>query len=82
MHNPGSPNGPTIIRSSDNDNTGFWPPRFAAYPGYRLAHLTKKSTFLCGLKFFDVANMVESLETVSVKDVSINNDALLNIQAC
>ena len=28
---------------------------------------------------FDVANMVK---TATVKDVSINNDALLNIQAC
>ena len=28
---------------------------------------------------FDVANMVK---TASVKDVPINNDALLNIQAC
>ena len=28
---------------------------------------------------FDVANMVK---TFTVKDVAINNDALLNIQAC
>ena len=51
--------------------------------------------FLCGLKkfcieyilwriptiksTFDVANMVK---TASVKDVPINNDALLSIQAC
>ena len=28
---------------------------------------------------FDVANMVK---TATVKDVQINNDALLNIQAC
>ena len=28
---------------------------------------------------FDVANMVK---TVTVKDVPMNNDALLNIQAC
>ena len=54
----------------------------------------KENGFLCGLKFFtlnifvgniynestlDVANMVK---TATVKDVPINNDALLNIQAC
>ena len=55
----------------------------------------KKIDFLCGLKFFalnvfsggiptidstfDVADMVK---TATVKDVPINHDALLNIQAC
>ena len=68
--------------------------RFAAYPGCRGAHLTKRSAFyvikiLCieyilgGIptiaSTFDVANMVK---TATVKDVPINNDALLNIQAC
>ena len=34
------------IRSSDNDITGFcMATRFAAYPGCRWAHLTKKSDF-------------------------------------
>ena len=32
-------------RSIDNDSTGFWPPGFAAYPGCRWAHLTKRSAF-------------------------------------
>ena len=68
--------------------------RFTAYPGCRWAHLTKRSVFmwikiLCieyifwGIPTieskFVVANMVE---TATVKDVPINNDALLNIQAC
>ena len=30
----------------------------------------------------DVANMVKTAKTSTVKDVPINNDALLNIQAC
>ena len=34
---------------------------------------------LWGIPTFDVANMVK---TATVKDVPINNDAVLNIQAC
>ena len=61
-------------------------------PWVQMGTFHKEIGFLCGLKFFalnifcgeylqsiDVANMVK---TVTVKDVSINNDALLNIQAC
>ena len=64
-------------------------------PWVQMGTFNKEIRFLCGLKFFvieyilwgiptikstfDVANMVK---TVNVKDVPINNDALLNIQAC
>ena len=63
-------------------------------PWVQVSTFNKEIGFLCGLKFFalsifygeylqlslfDVANMVE---TATVKDVPINNDALLNIQAC
>ena len=81
------------IRSSDNDSTGFWPPGSLHTLGAD-GHINKEIGFLWGLKFFalnilrriptiestfDVANMVK---TATVKDVPINNDALLNIQAC
>ena len=64
-------------------------------PWVQMGTFNKEIVFLCGLEFFalnifsegiptiestfDVANMVK---TTSVKDVPINNDALLNIQAC
>ena len=63
-------------------------------PWVQMGTFNKEIGFLFGLKFFaldifcgeylqsstfDVANMVK---TATVKDVSINNDALLNIQAC
>ena len=63
-------------------------------PWVQMGTFNKEIGFLCGLKFFalnilwgiptvestfDVANMVK---TATVKDVPINNDALLNIQAC
>ena len=64
-------------------------------PWVQMGTLNKDIGFLCGLKkicieyifwgiptiesTFDVANMVK---TATVKDVPINNDALLNIQAC
>ena len=63
-------------------------------PEKKWAHFNKEIGFLCGLKFyieyilwgiptiettFDVANMGK---TATVKYVPINNDALLNIQAC
>ena len=60
-------------------------------PWVQMGTFNKEIGLLCGLKFFalnifcgeylqfDVANMVK---TATVKDVPINNDALLNIQAC
>ena len=67
-------------------------------PWVQMGTFNKEIGFLCGVKFFvlnifcgeylqstylestyDVANMVK---TATVKDVPINNDALLNIQAC
>ena len=67
----------------------------AQWPVVQMGTFNKEIGFLCGLKFFfieyilygvptiestfDVANMVK---TATVKDVPINNDALLNIQAC
>ena len=64
-------------------------------PWVQMGTLNKEIGFLCELKFFalniylwgiptiestfDVANVVK---TATVKDVPINNDALLNIQAC
>ena len=62
-------------------------------PWVQMGTFNKEIGFLCGLKFFalnifcgeylqstfDVANKVK---TATVKDVPINNDAFLNIQAC
>ena len=64
-------------------------------PWVQMGTFIKEIGFLCGLKIFalniilggiptiestfDVASMVK---TATVKDVPINNDALLNIQAC
>ena len=64
-------------------------------PWVQMGTFNKEIGFLCGSKFFalntflwgmptiestfDVANMVK---TATVKDVPINNNALLNIQAC
>ena len=64
-------------------------------PWVQMGTFNKEIGLLCGLKFFalnifcgeylqskstsDVANMVK---TATVKVVPINNDALLNIQAC
>ena len=62
-------------------------------PWVQMGTFNKEIGLLCGLKFFalnifcgeylqstfDVANMVK---TATVKDVPINNDGLLNIQAC
>ena len=69
--------------------------RVRCIPWVQMGTFNKEIGFLCGLKFFalnifcgeylynpvyiDVANMVK---TATVKDVPINNDALLNIQAC
>ena len=64
-------------------------------PWVQMGTFNKEISFLCGLQIFalnifcgeylqsslpfDVANMVK---TATVKDVPINDDALLNIQAC
>ena len=63
-------------------------------PWVQMGTFNKEIGFLCGLKFFalnmfcgeylqsstfDVVNMVK---TAIVTDVPINNNALLNIQAC
>ena len=82
------------IRSSDNDSTGFWPPGSLHTLGAD-GHIKQRDRLLMAIKIlcieyilwgiptiestFDVANMVK---TATVKDVPINNDALLNIQAC
>ena len=82
------------IRSSDNDSTGFWPPGSLHTLGADGQNQQRDRLFmwikiLC-IKYilwgiptiestFDVANMVK---TATAKDVPINNDALLNIQAC
>ena len=82
------------IRSSDNDSTGFWPPGSLHTMGAG-GHIQQRDRLFMWIKIlcieyilwgipriestFDVANMVQ---TATVKDVSINDDALLNIQAC
>ena len=82
------------IRSRDNDCTGFSPPG-SPHTLRADGHIQQRDRVLCGFIFFcieyilsgiptiestfDVANMVK---TATVKDVSINNDALLNIPAC
>ena len=81
------------IRSSDHDRTSFWPPGLMHTLGAD-GHIERDRLFmwikiLCieyilwGIATiettFDVANMVK---TATVKYVPINNDALLNIQAC
>ena len=82
------------IRSSDNDSTGFWPPgsmHILGADGYiqQRDWLFMWNKILCiryilwGIPTieptFDVVNMVK---TTTMKDVPINNDVLLNIQAC
>ena len=83
-----------IIQSSDNDNTGFWPPN-SLHTLSADGHIQQIDQLFMWIKIlcvehilwgtptiestFDVANMVK---TATVKDVPINNDALLNIQAC
>ena len=82
------------IRSSDNDSTGIWPPGSLHTLGADGHILQKRSAFmlikiLCiehilwGIptieSTFGVSNM---MKTATVKDVLINNDALLNTQAC
>ena len=83
-----------IIRSSDNDSTGFWPPG-SLHTLSADWHIQQRDRLFMWIKIlsienilwgtpkieylFDVANMVK---TAIVKNVSINNDALLNIQAC
>ena len=85
---------PGLIRSSDNDSTGFWPPGSLHTLGAD-GHIKERDRIIMWIKIlcieyilygiptiesiFDVANMVK---TATVKDVPINNDALLNIQAC
>ena len=82
------------MRSSDNDSTGFWPPGSLQTLGAD-GHIEQRDRLLKWIKTlcieyilwgiptieftFDIANMVK---TATVKDVPINNDALLNIQPC
>ena len=82
------------IRSSDNDSTSLWPPGSLHTLGTD-GHIQQRDWLFMWIKIlcieyilwgiptiestFDVANMVK---TTTVKDVPINNDALLNIQAC
>ena len=86
--------GLVLIRSSDNDSTGFWPPGSLHTLGAD-GHIKQRDRLLMVIKIhyieyilwgiptiestFDDANMVK---TATVKDVPTNNDALLNIQAC
>ena len=65
-------------------------------PWVQMGTFNKEIGFLCGLKFFalnifcgEYPQSIEStfdvailVKTATVKDVPINNDALLNIQAC
>ena len=83
-----------IIRSSDIDNTRFWPPGSLHTLGAD-GHICQRDCLFMWIKIlcieyilwgiptikstFDVANMVKN---ATVKDVPINNDVLLNIQAC
>ena len=83
-----------LIRSSDNDRTGFWPPGSLHTLGAD-GQIQQRDRLFMWIKIlcieyilwgiptiestFDIANMVK---IVTVKDVPINNDALLNIQAC
>ena len=82
------------IRFSDNDSIGIWPPGSLLILGAD-GHIKQRDLLFMWIKIlcieyilwgmptiestFDVANMVK---TATVKDVPINNDALLNIQAC
>ena len=83
-----------IIRSSDNDSTGLWPPGLLHTLGtdgyiqqgdwlFMWIKILCIEYILWGIptieSTFDVANMVK---TATVKYVPIKNDALLNIQAC
>ena len=83
-----------LIRSSDNDSTGFWPPGSLHTLGADHGYISQRNRLFMWVKIFcieyilwgiptvestfDVANMVK---TATVKDVPIKNDALLNIQA-
>ena len=82
------------IRSSDNDGTGFWPPGSLHTLGadgqikqrdrlFMWINIICIEYILWGIptikSTFDVASIVK---TVTVQDVPINNDTLLNIQAC
>ena len=82
------------IRSNDDDSTGFWPPGSLHTLGAD-GHIEQRDRLFMWIKIlciehnlwgiptiestFDVANMVK---TATVKDVPINNDAFLIIQAC
>ena len=82
------------IRSTDNNSTGFWPTGSLHTLGAD-GHIQQKDRLFVWIKIlcieyilwgiptiestFDVANMVK---TATVKDVPMNNDAHLNIQAC
>ena len=94
LNQPQSADNGLLIRSSDNDNIGFWPPGSLHTLGAD-GHIQQSDRLIMWIKIlcieyilwgiptiestFDVANMVK---TATVKDVPINNDALLNIQAC
>ena len=82
------------IRSSDNNSTGLRPPGSLHTLGAD-GHILQRDRLFMSIKIicieyilwgipaiestFDVAYMVK---TDTVKDVPINSDALLNIQAC
>ena len=63
-------------------------------PWLQMGTYNKEIVFLCGLKFFalnifceeylqsSLHLMLQIVKTATVKDVPINNDMLLNIQAC
>ena len=84
----------TLIRSSDNDSTGLWPPGSLHILGAD-GDIKQRDRLFMWIKILcieyilwgiptiqftlDVTNMVK---TASVKDVPINNEALLNLQAC
>ena len=60
-------------------------------PWVQMGTFNKEIGFLCGLKSFALnifcgeylqSSLHLMLQTATVKDVPINNDALLNIQAC
>ena len=49
-----------LIRSNDNDSTGFWPPgslhTLGADPGVQMGTFNIEIGFLCGLKCFALKN--------------------------
>ena len=88
-------NGATKLRSSNNGSACYWPPGLLHTLGAGGHVIEQKDWFLHGVKFFALNifwrtctyNQVyvwccKHAKNITVKDVTINNYELLNIQAC